>query len=188
MTTEKHSESLLTVVFFAFAYFLSFLVQINVLKVFDHMPMASILFIPAGIKFVALLVGGGAGVVGVTIGWMLVEHHIGNKFQLSTTLSHTFVWLLLPYICMTGYLKKKHLKTNLENLTTYHVLVLAIILSFVSSLGTQLLFVGVPDINYPLIKGIWSMSIGDFSGILATLGLVLVVRRVVARGKERSGD
>ena len=188
MTAAKFYESLIAAAFFAFAYFLTFLVQINVLKDFDFLPMASILFIPAGIKFVALLVGGGAGVVGLTIGWIFVEQHLGSEFELGTALSHTFVWLLLPYICMTGYLKKYHLKSNLENLTAYHVLVLAMILSFVSSLGTQLLFVGLPDINYPLLKGIWSMSLGDFSGILVSLGLVLVVRRVIARSRSRAAD
>ncbi len=49
------------------------MVQIKVLGYFDFLPMASILFIPAGVKLLAMLIGRGAGVFGVLVGVELVN-------------------------------------------------------------------------------------------------------------------
>ncbi len=184
MKTSFLFESFITAAFFAVMYFLLFQVQVQVLTDFDFLPMASILFLPAGVKFIAMVVGEGAGVMGVAIGVQMVERYQGTTFDLLTVLSHLFVWLLLPYALLRAYLVKNHLTHDLSALTTYQLVVLASIASIVSSLGTQLYFLGLDNPQYPLLRGIWSMTVGDMSGIAVSLGFIVVVRRVFVK-RER---
>ena len=184
MKTSFLFESSITAAFFAVMYFLLYQVQVHVLTDFDFLPMASILFLPAGVKFIAMVVGQAAGVMGIAIGMQLIERHQGTTFDLLTVLPHLFVWLLLPYALLRTYLVKNHLTQDLSALTTYQLVVLASVASIVSSLGTQLYFFGIHDPQYPLLRGMWSMTVGDMSGIAVALGFIVVVRRVFVK-RER---
>ena len=77
MTKNDLFETLLSVSFFAALYFLLYQVQVKVLS--DFLPMASILFIPAGIKFLAMVVGQAPGVVGIALGFALVELTLAKR-------------------------------------------------------------------------------------------------------------
>lgn len=184
MKTSFLFESFITAAFFAVMYFLLFQVQVQVLTDFDFLPMASILFLPAGVKFIAMVVGQAAGVMGIAIGMQLVERHQGMPFDVLTAIPHLFVWLFLPYALLRAYLVKNHLTHDLSALTTYQLVVLASIASIVSSLGSQLYFLGLDNPQYPLLRGIWSMTVGDMSGIAVSLGFIVVVRRVFVK-RER---
>ena len=181
MTKNDFFETLLSVSFFAVLYFLLFQVQVKVLSDFDFLPMASILFIPAGIKFLAMVVGQGPGVVGIALGFALVEINAGKTLDLTAFLTHVLLWLVLPYALLRGYLAKSDLKNDLTTLSTYQLFVIAVIVSLTSSLGTQLYFFGLHDPQYPVLKGVWSMTIGDLSGIFLSLTFVVAMRRVFAR-------
>jgi hypothetical protein len=181
MTKNDFFETLLSVSFFAVLYFLLYQVQVKVLSDFDFLPMASILFIPAGIKFLAMVVGQGPGVVGIALGFALVEINAGKTLDLTAFLTHVLLWLVLPYALLRGYLAKSDLKNDLTALTTYQPFVMGVIVSLTSSLGTQLYFFGLHDPQYPVLKGVWSMTIGDLSGIFLSLAFVVAMRRVFAR-------
>jgi len=181
MTKNDIFETLLSVSFFAVLYFLLYQVQVKVLSDFDFLPMASILFIPAGIKFLAMVVGQGPGVVGIALGFALLEINAGKTLDLTAFLTHVLLWLVLPYALLRGYLAKSDLKNDLTALTTYQLFVMAVIVSLTSSLGTQLYFFGLHDPQYPVLKGVWSMTIGDLSGIFLSLAFVVAMRRVFAR-------
>ena len=181
MTKNDFFETLLSVSFFAVLYFLLYQVQVKVLSDFDFLPMASILFIPAGIKFLAMVVGQGPGVVGIALGFALVEINAGKTLDLTAFLTHVLLWLVLPYALLRGYLAKSDLKNDLTALTTYQLFVMAVIVSLTSSLVTQLYFFGLHDPQYPVLKGVWSMTIGDLSGIFLSLAFVVAMRRVFAR-------
>ena len=177
-------ERLMLTAVFAVAYFSLFWVQVNVLGEFDFLPMASILFLPAGIKFLAMLVGRHWGVVGIALGKFLVDTYFsypGNAMDAT----HIVLWLVLPYVCLLAYLVKKDTKQTLDDITTYDLVVLALIVSLTSSLGTQFYFFGMHEPGYPMLKAVWSMTIGDFSGILVALGLVIVVRRLMTWFADR---
>jgi hypothetical protein len=177
-------SGLLLAISFAVAYFSLFWVQVNVLGEFDFLPMVSILFLPAGIKFLAMLVGRHWGLIGIAGGKLLVDRYFGSVSSFTTEFPHLLVWLVIPYICLLTYLKQTNLSQKLDRLTAYHLVVVALLTSFVSSLGTQYYFFGLPEPSYPLLKAIWSMTIGDFSGILVTLGVVIFVRRFVKRSTD----
>lgn len=178
---------------FAASYFSLFWVQVNVLGEFDFLPMASILFLPAGVKFIAMLVGRHWGVVGIALGKVLVDIYSGSVSDLSEQIPHLLVWqiphllvwLVAPYACMLIFLKQKDLSQTLDGLTTFDLVVLALIVSLVSSLGTQLYFFGMHEPGYPLLKGVWSMTLGDISGILFSLGAVIFIRRLLTSFADR---
>ena len=178
---------------FAASYFSLFWGQVNVLGEFDFLPMASILFLPAGVKFIAMLVGRHWGVVGIALGKVLVDINSGSVSDLSEQIPHLLVWqiphllvwLVAPYACMLIFLKQKDLSQTLDGLTTFDLVVLALIVSLVSSLGTQLYFFGMHEPGYPLLKGVWSMTLGDISGILFSLGAVIFIRRLLTSFADR---
>jgi len=178
---------------FAASYFSLFWVQVNVLGEFDFLPMASILFLPAGVKFIAMLVGLHWGVVGIALGKVLVDIYSGSVSDLSEQIPHLLVWqiphllvwLVAPYACMLIFLKQKDLSQTLDGLTTFDLVVLALIVSLVSSLGTQFYFFGMHEPGYPLLKGVWSMTLGDISGILFSLGAVIFIRRLLTSFADR---
>ena len=64
--------------------------------------------------------------------------------------------------------------------------VMAAIVLLTSSLVTQLYFFGLHDPQYPVLKGIWSMTICDLSGIFLPLAIVVAMRRVFARRTRTS--
>lgn len=170
---------------FAASYFSLFWGQVNVLGEFDFLPMASILFLPAGVKFIAMLVGRHWGVVGIALGKVLVDIYSGSVSDLSEQIPHLLVWLVAPYACMLIFLKQKDLSQTLDGLTTFDLVVLALIVSLVSSLGTQFYFFGMHEPGYPLLKGVWSMTLGDISGILFSLGAVIFIRRLLTSFADR---
>jgi hypothetical protein len=178
-------ERVILTAVFALAYFSLFWVQVNVLGEFDFLPMASILFLPAGIKFLAMLVGRHWGVVGIALGKFLVDTYFGYPGNAMDAATHIVLWLVLPYVCLLAYLVKKDTKQTLDDITTYDLIVLALIVSLTSSLGTQFYFFGMHEPGYPMLKAVWSMTIGDFSGVLVALGLVIVVRRLMTWFADR---
>ena len=176
---KKYLNSMPTVAFFSVAYFCFSWLQVNGLQEFDLSPMASILFLPAGVKFLAMLVGGLWGVLGIAVGKICVEQYLGNDISLTEEITHLLVWLIFPYACLRLYLKKKNLKYSLDGITTYDLVVLSVLVSFISSIATQLYFFGLSNPESPLLKGIWSMTMGDLSGILLMFGLIIVAKRCI---------
>lgn len=130
-----------------------------------------------------MLVGRHWGVVGIALGKFLVDAYFGYPNAMDAI--HIVLWLVLPYVCLLAYLVKKDTKQTLHDITTYDLVVLALIVSLTSSLGTQFYFFGMHEPGYPMLKAVWSMTIGDFSGILVALGLVIVVRRLMTWFADR---
>ena len=169
-----------TVAFFCVAYFCFCWLQVNGLQEFDFLPMASILFLPAGVKFLAMLVGGPWGVLGIAVGKIWVDQYLGNDFSLTGEITHQLVWLIFPFACLHLYLQKKNLKYSLDAITTYDLLVLSVLVSFASSVATQLYFFEVSNPQFYILKGIWAMTLGDLSGIMLMFGLIIVAKRCIS--------
>ena len=114
------------------------------------------------------------------IGKILVQSYLGEQISLLHDTMEMLLWLVVPYLCLVGYMQVKKIQPSLENLTTYHVVVLSIIFSFTSSLGTQLLeFVNSYQMQVGLPKAIWAMTVGDFTGILLILFLVASINKML---------
>ena len=79
---------------------------------------------------------------------------------------------------LSAYLNKRGHGHNLNELTTFDVVMLVIMVSFVSSIGAQLYWNGWGSAEFPLLRAIWGMFIGDISGIFLMLGIVIVARRL----------
>jgi hypothetical protein len=91
------------------------------------------------------------------------------------------LWLVFPYVFLSLYLSRKRLSDDLTRLSAYHLTVLAVGTSLISSAGAQLLFFLEKKPVYSLLQSAWSMSIGDISGILVTLLFVAAARRTFVR-------
>ena len=169
----------------AVTYFCFFVVQVELLPEFDFLPTASIFFVPAGVKFLSVLILRWWGVGGVLVGRILVQSYLGEEISLFHDTMELLLWLVVPYLCLMGYMQVKEIQPSLENLTTYHVVVISLIFSFTSSLGTQLfVFVNSYQMQVGLPKAIWAMTVGDFTGILLILFLVASINKML-RSRQR---
>ena len=68
-----------------------------------------------------------------------------------------------------------------EVVANFIVVALVIVVSLVSSIGSQLYWNGFDAAGVPLIRAIWGMFVGDIAGIFLALGVVLVTRKVFSR-------
>ena len=177
MSMKSPVSALIVIFFFALSYFLLFEFQMQVMGEFDFLPMVSILFVPAGIKFLGMLIGRIWGVLGVFVGRTALDLHLGNDIQSMWWVLNNVFWLVLPYVFLSYYLHRQRLSDDLSRLSAYHLSVLAIGTSLISSLGAQVLFFVEKKPLHSLLQSTWAMSIGDISGILVTLVFVAAARR-----------
>ena len=170
-------SALIVTLFFGLSYFLLFQFQVQVMGTFDFLPMVSILFVPAGMKFLGMLIGRGWGVLGIFIGRLALDLQVGNSIQSVWWLLNNVFWLVLPYMFINHYLQRQRLSDDLSRLSAYHLAVLAIGASLISSVGSQVLVFIEHQPVYSFMQATWSMVIGDVSGIMATLLFVYGARR-----------
>ena len=163
---------------FGLAYFTCFVMQVEVLSDFDFLPTASILFVPAGVKFLALLILRWWGVFGIALGRAFVHLYTGQEIFAAHEIIELFLWVVLPYLCMIAYMEKQKLNLSLVDLTTFHLVALCMILSVTSSLGTQVWdYWSGYKFTISIPKATWAMTVGDFSGMLLTMFAIILVQR-----------
>ena len=166
---------------FSLLYLAVFWVQINVLSGFDLFPSASILFLPAGIKLMCMLSGHWHGLLGLYIGKLAVEVWIlGSPWTLQMCLIEPLLWIVPAYVTLMWVMRRLGVEPDLSNVTTYHVLVIAFSASLVTSLFVQSYLVWVGEVHREWLKAVWSMTVGDTSGIVLTLVLVAWFRRRIS--------
>jgi hypothetical protein len=138
------------------------------------------IFLPEGVKFLAMLVGQTAGVGGVAVGITLDKHFTTEtkKIYMHIDMFSMVLWILLPHKLLRVYLNERGHGKHLGALTACDVLVLTTMVSFVSSLGAQLYWHEWNTPFDPLLRVMWGIFIGDTSGIFLILGIVIVTRRL----------
>lgn len=163
---------------FAAAYFTVFYVQLFALGGFDFLPSASILFLPAGVKLLAMLSGRWHGILGLYLGKLAVDLLLlGNLFTFEMVVVHPLLWIGPAYLALRMVMWRHNIQDGLNNLTTYHIVLIALATSLASALATQTNLVYFDQAHSHWLRGVWSMTIGDVSGIVLTLMVITFVRR-----------
>ena len=98
----------------AVTYFCVFVLQVELLPDFDFLLTASIFFIPAGVKFLSVLLLRWWGVGGVLVGRILVQLYLGEEISLFHDSMELLLWLVVPYLCLMGYMQVKEIQPSLK--------------------------------------------------------------------------
>ena len=168
----------MTILLFAAAYFLVFAFQIKAMAGFDFLPSASILFLPAGVKLLAMLSGRWHGLMGLYLGKLAVDFFLLDApFTFEVLVVHPVFWILPAYVVLQWIMRRLDIHEDLSNLKTLHLIAIAMATSMASAVAMQSHMVYVDGVHTAWLKGIWSMAMGDVSGIALTLILIVAWRR-----------
>lgn len=152
----------------------------------DHLmlfaPGVSLIFIPAGVKLLCILVGGLPAAIGVYIGsvylstlmWTQVPS-LGNMFM---ALIAVATYGLAVYLVM----RKFRIRPDLSNLSYWHVIWLSSAASLMNGFGLNLAYLsqGVTSAGEFLSKST-AMAFGDFLGCFAVVMLFNIAIRIAQK-------
>lgn len=152
------------------------------------LPMTSVtagidlIFIPSGIRFFALLIGGFWAALGISLGSILL---VGSEFNLQTPLEMTIIAAcsgLAPYVSLLVSQRLMGIDRNLTNLFPRHLPVLAFGTAAGSAVLHNALFwaFGFESAGSVFSKT-FAMAAGDFAGSLLVVILVIGAMRLYRR-------
>jgi K+-sensing histidine kinase KdpD len=179
--SSLHEFPTVSILLFAIAYFLVYFFQVHVMTDFEFLPSASLLFLPAGVKLLAMLSGRWHGLLGLYLGKLSVDFFLLDAaFAFEILVTHPVIWILPAFVALQlvmGYFK---VTDDLSNLKTVHLIFIAMVTSLTSALAMQTHLVFADEAHISWVKGVWSMAMGDVSGIVCTLMVVMIWRRMTA--------
>lgn len=156
------------------AYWLSFRVNALVSPWAEYAPGASLIFLPAGVKLVALLVAGGWGALGLAAAAALMASDIWTTANFYELIGNIVVWLGVPYVIVESVLRIQGVKRDLSNLTFTPLLFILVAVTVVGSAASSAYAVfahGRKSDDY--LAAASAMAVGDFVG--AGLMLILAI-------------
>lgn len=153
-------------------YWLSFRFNALVGPWAEYAPGVSLLFLPAGVKLVALLVAGGWGVLGLGLAALMMAKGIWTDGNLFALIGNIVVWLGVPYLLIESLLRWKSVKRDLSNLTFPFLLLIVVVVTSLSSIANSAYAVAAHGRKSDdLLPSALAMAVGDFVGA----GLMLLV-------------
>lgn len=165
-------QNLALALLFGLVYHGAFWIQLHWLSAFDFVQGVSLLFIPAGIKMLAIVVGGIWGIGGVFVSSLLLSPLVWGDHGFFSAFAGQVVWAGMPYGVYQWLKRQLRIDDTLQSANGTHIVAMAITTSFASSLA---------DRSYRLLTGgihgdifnvsVWAMLLGDIGGIVLTLSL-----------------
>jgi hypothetical protein len=125
----------------------------------------SLIYIPAGVKLLCLLVGGVPAILGLFVSSLYLNVLLWSTLTLTSALY--FATIGVGSYAMAVYLTKHYLsiKSDLSNLNYWHIVVLSVAASFFNGFGQNFVYLtqGVTGSEEFLSKST-AMAFGDFLG------------------------
>ena len=149
----------------------------------------SLLFLPAGVKLLAVLVGRLPAIVGI----MVVSVHLGASIwpdkPMTAIVYFAFVSLMTYPIATLGVMRLFHIRKNLSNLRYHHIVVLSVVASILNGLVHNWLYLaqGVTTSEELWLKSA-AMALGDFMGCFVVVGIFHAVMGVLRGARSPQLD
>jgi hypothetical protein len=162
---------------FGLLYFLSLLIQKEWVGSALYVGAISLFYLPAGVKLMAIMLGGWVGLAGVAV---VALFYTSNLWPEPNWLPPVFtaVWAGVPFLSYHLCLRLMRLNVNLHGLNGMHVLAIALVVSYACSFASQgLLYASGVDGREWLTSNVLAMGFGDFTGITALMLLLLLIKR-----------
>ena len=160
-------------------WFVSFEAHDWLLPMTTHAAGIDVVFVPSGIRFFLLLIGGIWAALGVSLGSLLLsgrEFGISNIGEIAAIAAYSG---FAPLVALLISMRLLGISESLVNLFPRHLPILALGTAIGSSLFHNLLYwaFGFQPAD-ALLSGFFAMAMGDFTGILLVVILVIGVLRL----------
>ena len=143
-----------------------------------------LIFIPAGLRLMLILVIGFPAAIGIALGdFLLYGHNFGfDHFNLPITerLCAMLTISFVPYLTIAGLNKAFRLDTKLNGITIHHILVYGLAVSAAAALGRVLVYGIFDRISLQTIMiDMVAFGIGDFLGTIIVLVSAFVIIKIL---------
>ena len=141
-------------------------------KQFVYSAGISLLFLPAGVKLLAVLVGRLPAIVGLLIVGIYLGVGIWPEKDMASVVYFAFVGLMTYPVAAFGLMRVLHIRQDLSNLRYHHIVLLSLTASVLNGIMHNLLYItqGVTS-----IEDLWqksaAMAFGDFMGCFVVVAL-----------------
>lgn len=179
---ENWQVHVLIVVLSALAWVGSFAVHNRFLPFLEHAPGIDLVFIPSGVKMIAILIGGIWAVLGICLGSLFLT---GAEFQTM----HPGIILAVaacsgfcPYVALRLSLRATGVHASLGNLTPSRLPLIGLGVALGSALLHNIFFslLGLEP-WHRFVEHVVAMATGDFVGILLAVIIAFLVLRATRR-------
>lgn len=137
LTQFPHFQNLALALLFAVAYHLAFWIQFHLLGAFDFAKGVSLFFVPAGIKILAIVIGGAWGISGVLLTSLLLSPMVWGEMEFVHALGGQLVWAGTPYLTYLLLKRILHIDDLLLSLKGKHIVIIAVATTFASNLADR---------------------------------------------------
>lgn len=140
-------------------------------------------FLPAGIKLLAVLVARWWGVMGVALAGLWVTHtDVWSGADWPAHLGNIVAWLVIPFLVIQVLIRWWRLAPDLSNLTFHRLFVINAVFTAVSAVGTSAYAWWVYERrDADFVATSIAMAFGDFVGTFLVMGLILVAVMALER-------
>ena len=162
----------------ALAWIGAYMIQNRFLPFFSHSPGIDLLFIPSGVRLIAIMIGGIWAAVGVSLGSLFLTGPEFQTMQVVTILAIAACSGLCPYLALRVSLRATGVDAGLKQLTPALLPVISLGVAVGSSLQHNLLFslLGLEQWS-GFTDHVLAMATGDFLGILLAVVVVFLILR-----------
>ena len=171
-THFSYFQNLALAVIFAAVYYLAFWLQLHWLSSFDFVQGVSLLFLPAGIKMLSIVVGGAWGIGGVFVTSILLSPFVWGDHGFVYALLAQIVWAGVPFVAYQILKRQLHIDELLLSLKGSHIVLIAVTISLTSSLADRSFRYAAGQVQGDVFNAsVWAMALGDMGGIVVVLSL-----------------
>ena len=180
LTRFSYFQNLALAVIFAVLYYVAFWFQTHWLVDLDFVQGVSLLFLPAGIKMLSIVVGGAWGIGGVFLTSIMLSHLVWGDHGFIYALLAQIVWAGAPYLTYQILKRQLHIDDMLLSLKGSHIALIAVAISVTSSLADRSFRYAAGQVQENMFNAsVWAMVLGDVGGIVLVLSLAaLLVQRL----------
>ena len=145
-----------------------------------YSPGISLLFIPAGVKLLAVLLGRWPAVVGLLVVGVYLGAGIWPDLSMRPVFYFAFVGLMTYPVAAYGVMKWLHIRADLSNLRYLHIVVLSLAASVFNGVVHNVVYMleGVSSSD-DLWRQSAAMAFGDFMGCFVVVALFHTVAKVI---------
>lgn len=139
---------------------------------FIYSPGISLLFLPAGVKLLAVLVGRAPAIVGMWLVGIYLGMGIWPDKSMLAIVYFAFISVMTYAIATFSVVRLLHIQRDLSNLRYHHIVALSLAASVFNGVVHNLLYLsqGITDSEELWIKSA-AMALGDFIGCFLVVAL-----------------
>jgi hypothetical protein len=172
------------------ASFLLFEISFSINEIFDsialYMTGINMVFIPAGVKLMCLLVGGEAAAIGLLLSSIYVSMRIWDHTAVIQMVYFAFAGVGSYYVSVLLVKKVMHIDDMLRNLRYLHILVLSATASILNGVVHNIVYVWQDKVKTgDFFAHAAAMVLGDFLGCFIVITIFNVCIDLVFRLMER---